>query len=71
MLYIGSIGDIGGSIPEVNEINAFKNKGKLSYEERIKFMNKDFPLFDKMSSCTDDTILTCAIADALLNDKNY
>lgn len=71
MLYIGSIGDIGGSIPEIYEIRASKNKVKISYDERIKFINKDFPLFDKMSSCTDDTILTCAIADALLNDKNY
>lgn len=71
MLYIGSIGDIVGSIPEVKEINALKSQGKFFYEERIKYMNKDFSLFEEMSSCTDDSILTCAIADALINDKNY
>ncbi|MDD4110714.1 MAG: ADP-ribosylglycohydrolase family protein [Clostridia bacterium] len=71
MIFFGSIGDVGGSSPEVDEINAFKKQGKISYEERIKIMDKDFPLFNENSSCTDDSILTCAIADALLYDKNY
>ncbi len=32
---------------------------------------KDFPLFSKTSTFTDDSILTIAIADAVLNDRDY
>ena len=32
---------------------------------------KDFPLFKPQSHFTDDTVLTIAIADALLNNKSY
>uniref|UniRef100_UPI00090072FF ADP-ribosylglycohydrolase family protein n=1 Tax=Dactylococcopsis salina TaxID=292566 RepID=UPI00090072FF len=32
---------------------------------------KDFPLFKPHSHFTDDTVLTIAIADALLNNKSY
>ena len=31
----------------------------------------DFPLFDKRSTFTDDTVLTVAIADAILTDSDY
>ncbi len=31
---------------------------------------KDFPLFSAMSRFTDDTILTCAVADWLLSEKS-
>ncbi|MFC2070486.1 ADP-ribosylglycohydrolase family protein [Chloroflexota bacterium] len=31
----------------------------------------DFPLFSLNSSCTDDTILTIAVADCILNGKEY
>jgi len=33
--------------------------------------SKDFPLFQKKSRFTDDTILTVATADALMNDLDY
>jgi len=32
---------------------------------------EDFPLFSKMSSFTDDTICTVAVADCAMNDWNY
>ncbi|MFP4091611.1 MAG: ADP-ribosylglycohydrolase family protein [Cyclobacteriaceae bacterium] len=31
----------------------------------------DFPLFQSASTFTDDTVLTVAVADCLLNDKDY
>lgn len=65
------IGDVAGSYPEVLEIKHFKNeKTPTSYEERIKIMNKNTPLFTENSSCTDDSILTCAIADAILSGSH-
>jgi len=33
--------------------------------------NKDFPLFDQGCRFTDDTVLTVAIADAILKDRPY
>jgi ADP-ribosylglycohydrolase len=69
---LGSIiGDIAGSSYEVDEILARRNKTKVPYEERIKILDKSVPLFNKKSSYTDDSVLTCAIADALLSDRNY
>lgn len=71
---LGSIiGDIAGSIYEVKEIEAIKNNSdkKRSYEERIKILDKNVPLFTSECSYTDDSILTTAIADAIINDKNY
>lgn len=70
---LGSIiGDIAGSYLEVLEIKALKTlEKKRSYEERIKILDENIPLFDKNSSCTDDSNLTCAIADAVINNKNY
>jgi ADP-ribosylglycohydrolase len=32
---------------------------------------KDFPLFSPLCSFTDDTVLTVAIADAILNGRSY
>ena len=32
---------------------------------------KDFPLFTSRSCFTDDTVLTVAVADAILNDQDY
>lgn len=67
------IGDVAGSYPEVIEIKHFRTeKTPTSYEERIKIMDKNTPLFTENSSCTDDSILTCAIADAVLSGShNY
>lgn len=35
------------------------------------YKNKDFPLFQKRSKFTDDTVLTVATADALMNNSDY
>jgi len=64
------IGDVAGSTYEVDEIKARKNN-EINYSNRIKILNKETPLFNSESSYTDDTILTCAIAKAVLDDRNY
>lgn len=48
------IGDIVGSIYEGHRRNIF---------------TKDFPLFSERCRFTDDTVLTCAVADALLRSR--
>lgn len=67
------IGDIVGSFYEVEEINAIKSNPskKRSYEERIKILNKDIPLFTKECSYTDDSVLTLAIANALIEPTTF
>ena len=40
------------------------------YEHR-QIKTKDFPLFDPLCTFTDDTVLTVAIADAILSKKPY
>ena len=65
------IGDIAGSYLEVLEVNSLKEKGIRSYEERIKILNNDTPLFNENCSVTDDSILTIAIMDAIINNKAY
>lgn len=64
------IGDVAGSTYEVDEVNSLKKK-EINYENRIKILNRRIPLFNKNSSYTDDTVLTCAIANAILTDKDY
>lgn len=66
-MYGAIIGDIVGSYYEVLEI---KNKNR-SYEDRMKIMDRNVPLFNEKCSCTDDSILTTAIADAILNGESY
>ena len=72
-MYGAIIGDIVGSIYEVKEVNAIKNNPnkKRDYEERKKILDKSIPLFTEESSYTDDTVLTCAIAEAAINNKDY
>ncbi len=66
------IGDVAGSYYEVLEILYYKENHKpRSYQERIKIMNTNIPLFDNNSSVTDDSILTCAIADAIMSNASY
>ena len=67
------IGDVVGSYYEVLEIEYYrKYKVSRPYEERIKILDKDTPLFTDNCSCTDDSILTCAIYDAIKNGNgNY
>lgn len=42
-----------------------------SVHEYIGTKTKDFPLFDPKCSFTDDSVLTVALADALLHDLDY
>ena len=42
-----------------------------SLYENIRTKRKDFRLFTPLSTYTDDTVLTVAVADALLNDNDY
>ena len=65
------IGDIAGSYLEVLEVNSLKEKGIRSYEERIKILDDDTPLFNENCSVTDDSVLTIAIMDAIINNKEY
>lgn len=65
------IGDVAGSTYEVDEVLALKNKTRVSYEERIKILDRNVPLFKSNSSCTDDTILTAAIAECILKKGNF
>lgn len=60
------IGDVAGSYIEVLEIYD-RCKGHRSYEDRIKILDMNTPLFTKECSCTDDSILTMAIYDAIVN----
>lgn len=64
------IGDIAGSTYEVEEVKSLKNN-EVDYERRIKILDTDIPLFNEESSYTDDSVLTAAIANALLTDKDY
>ena len=42
-----------------------------SVYEAAPIKRTDFPLFQSASTFTDDTVLTVAVADCLLNDKDY
>lgn len=65
------IGDVVGSYYEVLEaIYQKENKTNRPYEERIKIMNESIPLFTEMCSYTDDSVLTTAIADALIHNNH-
>lgn len=64
------IGDVVGSYYEVLEVKEVKN-GHRSYEERIKILDQNTPLFTENSSVTDDSILTFAIYKAIKENKPY
>jgi ADP-ribosylglycohydrolase len=42
-----------------------------SIRENLRIKHKDFELFPRLSTYTDDTVLTVAVADAILNAKGY
>ena len=67
------IGDVVGSYYEVLEINYYKeHKMPRLYVDRIKILDNSISLFSDNCSCTDDSILTCAIYDSIINgDCNY
>lgn len=64
------IGDVAGSTYEVEEIKLLKTKN-INYNDRIKILSKEVPLFNDRSSYTDDTVLTACIASSILNNKKY
>jgi len=70
-MYGAIIGDVAGSYLEVLEAKSKKDKIKRSVMERKIIMDRSVPLFTANTSCTDDSVLTCAIADAILNNKDY
>ena len=65
------IGDVAGSTYEVKEVVKKKKKSKVSAFERRRILDEDVSLFPFSSSVTDESILTIAISDAYLNDKDY
>ena len=70
-MYGAIIGDIVGSYYEVLEIEYQKKYHKpRPYNERIKIMTNE--LFNENSTYTDDTVLTVAVADSIINGNcNY
>lgn len=70
-MYGAIIRDVAGSIYEVLEIEALKNKYKRTKKEREKIINSNVPLFTNMSSMTDDSVLTGAIAESYYGVLQY
>lgn len=42
-----------------------------SIRENLRIKRKDFQLFPRLSTYTDDTVLTVAVAEAILNNRSY
>lgn len=63
-MYGAIIGDIAGSIYEFDEF-----KEKRDYQDRLKIYKDS--LIKEASFFSDDTILTIAIMDAILNNSSY
>ena len=70
-MYGAIIGDVAGSYIEVLEINELHKKSVRSYDDRISILDKNISLFNDKCSCTDDSVLTVAIADAILSEESY
>ena len=69
--YGAIIGDIAGSYKETIEYKAHIHKAKVHFEERTKILDEKTPLMGYLDSLTDDSILTLALAHALLTDLDY
>ncbi len=67
----GIIGDVAGSIYEVYEVEYLKKKQIRPFDERIEIFDSRTLLITKDCSYTDDSVLICAIADAILNNGDY
>lgn len=70
-IYGAIIGDVVGSHLEVAEIEAKMNKTRVDFATRQKILNPSTPLFTPDCSLTDDSVLTIAIADAILQGCSY
>ena len=69
-IYGSVIGDIVGSLLEVYEIEDKKNH-IINIDRRKSILKPNFELFNDQCSFTDDSILTCAIANAIMTDGDY
>ena len=65
------VGDIAGSTYEAIEATSKKSGYKIPTKNRAKILKKSTLLFPAGSEITDDTILTCAIANAIINKTDY
>ncbi len=72
-MYGAIIGDMAGEYLEVLEVNALKNnkEKRRSFEERCEILDENIPLINESATYTDDTVLTIAIADALITGKDF
>lgn len=61
------IGDVVGSIYETYE---YQTK-QINLNHRLSIFKKDKDIFESDMSFTDDSVLTCAIADAILHGQTY
>lgn len=68
-MYGAIIGDLIGSIYEYEEFENSK-KGIINLEKRLEILSKK-NLIDENSFYSDDTILTIAILDSILNSVDY
>ena len=68
-MYGAIIGDIVGSIYEYDEFNN-SEKGIINLEKRLEILSKT-DLIEENCFFSDDTILTIAILDSILNDFPY
>lgn len=68
-MYGAIIGDIAGSIYEYDEFNNAE-KGTINLEKRLEILSKK-DLIEENCFYSDDTILTIAILDSILNGFSY
>ena len=64
------IGDLAGTKYEYQEFIDWKN-GVINLERRKKILDLSTPLLTDKSFVSDDSILTIAIAEAVLNKEDY
>lgn len=64
------IGDFAGSIYEYDEFKDSRNK-IINLKRRLEILDKNRPLITEKHFLSDDTILTIAILDSILNEKSY
>ncbi len=68
-IYGAVIGDICGSLMEIYEMRNRKEAPNLQLRQEV--LKSDYNLFNEKMFYTDDTILTAALCDAVLNEKDY
>ena len=61
------IGDVVGSIYEIYECQ----NNQIDLSHRLSIFKNDKDIFESDMSFTDDSVLTCAIADAILQGQTY